>query len=78
MVKLTIDFENPGETWWKEGGRDLWQSLLEGFEESAVVLDQSIAESWLAEAARIPGWDDGPEYAPHPVRIVQVSEDEEA
>lgn len=78
VLKLLVDFENPGETWWESGGRDLWESLLGGFDESAVVVDESIARSWLAEAARIPGWDGGPEYAPHPVRVTEVAEDEDA
>lgn len=77
MMRLRIDFENTAQTWWESGGRELWESLLEGFEENQVVVDASIARSWLAEAARIDGWDDGPEYAPHPVRVEEVADDEE-
>lgn len=77
MKKLSIDFENPASEWWESGGRDLWESLLEGFEENHVVVDESIAESWLSAAAAIPGWSDGPEYAPHPVRLLEVDEDED-
>ena len=39
-------------------------------------LEESIAESWLREAAKLPGWNDGPEYAPHPVAPAEVNEDE--
>ncbi len=34
-----------------------------------MVLDDGVAESWLAQAAALPGWQDtGHEYAPHPIR----------
>ena len=77
MVRLAIDFENPGKQWWESGGRDLWDALIEGFDNNAVVLEQGLAESWLTQAAAIPGWTGGPEWAPHPVRIKQINEDEE-
>ena len=31
MIKLAIDFENPSKEWWENGGRDLWDSITEGF-----------------------------------------------
>jgi hypothetical protein len=76
MIKLAIDFENPGEQWWSSGGRELWESITEGFEDNAVAVEESIAESWLAQAAQIPGWAGGPEWAPHPVCLKDVDEDE--
>ena len=51
MVKLVVDFENTSKIWWEEGGRDLWEGMLEGFDNHSVLLEHSIAESWLAEAA---------------------------
>ena len=77
MVKLAIDFENTNRAWWDDGGRDLWESMLEGFDNNSVLLERSIAESWIAEAAKLPGWEGGPDHSPHPVRIVDVDEDEE-
>ena len=77
MVKLAIDFENTSRTWWDEGGRDLWEGMLEGFDNNSVLLERSIAESWVAEAAKLPGWEGGADYSPHPIRIVEVDEDEE-
>jgi hypothetical protein len=77
MVRLAIDFENPSQSWWDNGGRDLWEGLVEGFGENHIVVDESIANSWLAEAAKIPGWEGGPEYAPHPVCLKEVAEDED-
>jgi len=60
MVRLAIDFENPGEQWWASGGRELWEALVEGFDGNDVVVDRSLADSWLAQAAEVPGWDAGP------------------
>lgn len=77
MVRLAIDFEHPGREWWENGGQDLWEALIEGFDNNDVVLDASLAESWLAQAAGVPGWHDGPEHAPHPVCIKGIDEDEE-
>jgi hypothetical protein len=77
MIRLAIDFENPASEWWKSGGQDLWDALIEGFDNNDVVLDRSLAESWLVQAATIPGWEGGPEFAPHPICIKPIDEDEE-
>jgi len=78
MKKLAIDFEFSSRTWWESGGQDLWDALTEAFDGSGVVVDDDLAESWLAQAQAIEGWDDGPEYAPHPVRLSEVDEEDEA
>ena len=77
MIQLSVDFEHSSRTWWEQGGQDLWDGISEDFGESAVVLDEALAESWLAEARKIPGWDDGPEHAPHPVAARPIEDDEE-
>ena len=77
LVKLAIDFENPAKLWWESGGRALWESLLESFDNSSVVVEESIARSWLIEAERIPGWTGGPEYAPTPILLKPIDEDED-
>jgi len=78
MVKLVIDFECPAPRWWESGGRELWRSVAEGFDNSAVLLDRSLAESVLAQAAVLPGWEGGgTEYSPHPLRIDELDEDED-
>ena len=77
MLRLAVDFEHPSREWWQNGGQELWDGVTEGFEESSVVLEESVARSWLEEARRIPGWDAGPEYAPHPIRAAAVDPDEE-
>ena len=77
LVRLAIDFENPGALWWEGGGRDLWEGLIEGFDQSEIVLEESLARSWLAEAEKIAGWNDGRDYAPHPIVLKPVDEDED-
>ena len=76
MVRLAIDFENEATEWWESGGRDMWESIVEGFDNNSALLDRSLAESWLTQAATLPAWNDGPEHAPHPVRLEEVDEDE--
>ncbi len=77
MLRLSIDYECPAPTWWEKGGHELWTSIAEGFDGSSVVLDDSLAESWLARAREIPGWNGGPEYAPHPIALSAVAEDDQ-
>ena len=76
MVRLSVDFEHTSRTWWKSGGQELWDGITEGFDGSAVVVDEDLAESWLSAARAIEGWEDGPEYAPHPVGASTLAEDE--
>lgn len=77
MVRLAVDFEFGSRIWWENGGQDLWDGITEGFDGSSVVLDESIADSWLAGASRIRGWDEGTDYAPHPIAKSPVDADEE-
>jgi hypothetical protein len=77
VIRLSVDFEHPSRTWWENGGQELWDGVVGGFEESKVVLDDDLAASWLARARAIPGWNDGPEYARHPIAATPVAEDEE-
>ncbi len=78
MVHLAIDFENPGTTWWEGGGRDLWEAIAESFDNNSVVIERTLAESWLVQAEQIPGWTgEGNEYSPHPIVMKELDEDEE-
>jgi len=77
MVRLSIDFEHTSRTWWENGGQELWDGITEDFDGSSVVLDDSLAESWLAEAAKVSGWNDGNEYSPHPIARSSVDEFED-
>ena len=76
MKKLSIDFEFSSRAWWENGGQALWDALTEGFDGSGVVIDDDLADSWLEQARAISGWDDGAEYAPHPIRASALAEDE--
>jgi len=76
LVRLAIDFEHPGRIWWEAGGQELWDGICEAFESHAVVLDESLAESWLAEARKLPGWGDGPAHAPHPIHTETLAGDD--
>ncbi len=77
MVKLAIDFEHASRTWWESGGQELWDGIRESEDESSVVIDDDLAESWLAQARAIPGWADGHEYAPHPISARPFEDDED-
>jgi len=77
VVRLAIDFEFSSRTWWEAGGQDLWDALTEAFDGSGVVVDDDLAASWLAQASAIEGWGDGAEYAPHPIRLSPLDEDDE-
>ncbi len=77
LVRLGIDYENPSRRWWESGGQELWEGLAEAPDAPSVVVDAPIADSWLVEAARIDGWADGPDYAPHPIQRSDVDADED-
>lgn len=76
MKKLAIDFEFASRTWWNGGGQALWDALTEAFDGSAVIVDDDLAASWLEQARQLEGWDDGPDYAPHPIRVGDVEEED--
>jgi hypothetical protein len=77
MIRLSVDFENTSKIWWEQGGQELWEGITESFDDNSVVVEESLAESWLEAASTIPGWDDGPEYAPSPITVTEVDEFEE-
>ncbi len=76
MTKLGIDYEHDDRTWWEAGGADLWEGIAGDREAGQVIVDDDLAASWLASAARLPGWGSGPEYAPNPIRAAALSEDD--
>lgn len=77
LLRLGVDYEFPTKTWWEAGGRELWEAICHAGE-SGVVLEATLAESWLEQARAIPGWNEGPEYAPHPIAVSPAeAEDDE-
>ncbi len=77
MVRLAVDFEFASRSWWENGGQDLWDAITEGFDNHKVVVDEDLAHSWLEQARQVEGWEDGTEYAPHPIRLSELDEDDE-
>ena len=78
LVRLAIDYEFSSREWWDAGGQDLWEALADTGETAVVVLEETLADSWLAQARALPGWNDGHEYAPHPVAVSPADEEDEA
>lgn len=78
LVRLSVDYEFSSRTWWDEGGQELWDAIAQGFDGGVVVLEEDLARSWLEQARALPGWDEGHEYAPHPVSLGELGEDDEA
>ena len=76
MTKLSVDFEHPSRQWWEAGGQELWDGIIEEAGASSVVVDDDIAQSWLAHARGIAGWDVGPEFAPNPIAARTLAEDD--
>jgi hypothetical protein len=76
VKKLSIDFEFSSRAWWENGGQELWDAVTEGFDGSGVIVDDDLASSWLERARAIPGWDDGADYAPHPIRASALEPDD--
>jgi hypothetical protein len=76
MVRLAIDFEFPSRVWWESGGQELWEALCDSPDGGGVVVDDDLATSWIAQAERIRGWSEGPDYAPHPVRRIELAVDD--
>lgn len=60
-VGLEADSENAAMAWWDSGGRELFAEV------DGQVLELAEHQAWLARAESIPGWSDGPGYAPYPV-----------
>lgn len=50
--------------------------MVEGFDGGSVVLEEPLARSWLEQASQLPGWNEGPEFAPHPIAVATVNDDE--
>lgn len=75
-VMLRIDFENDAGTWWGATARTSDApaafAALDGSCYSEVECSRVEAEAVIAWGATLPGWSDGPEYARHPLIIVEI------
>ena len=68
MKKILIDWENNAEPFWEALAKDENAPAEFKGDESFIVSDARAAEI-LAYCEKLPGWDDGPSYARHPILI---------
>lgn len=74
-VTIYVDEENGGDNtdpWWEAAQASALQPLSRVVnalkrmgDEATCTRDEFV--QFLAQAATLPGWDSGPEYAPHPI-----------
>jgi hypothetical protein len=74
IYKITVDEENAGIDWWdaarsSEDIPESLQSLIEGTNVDTAIVDGVEIDAIHHWMEALPGWDDGPKYAPHPVII---------
>ena len=69
MIRIAIDFECSADRWWDSGGRELWESLVEGFDGNSVLLDPSIADSVMQQASAPPIIARSPSRERSPLRL---------
>ena len=70
IIRVMIDEQNDADTWWKSGGRELWDKYEHTRDKyNFLNLDEETAAAFFKEAELIPGWDDpeAPPWAPYPL-----------
>lgn len=73
MIRVMIDYENNAETWWDNGGRELWDRWeYKKDKYNYLNLTEEEAKSFFKTASSIEGWDDpeAPAYARFPLLFV--------
>jgi hypothetical protein len=75
-ISLVVDEENNAELWWAAARASACTpACIEGWVQAAsfdpVELTAAEAEEVLAWAQSLPGWDGGPEHAPHPLLFAE-------
>lgn len=71
ISRISVDWENNAELWW-DAARDAPDApaainkLSERYDHD-VYVPRSEVDAILAWGAKLPGWGDGPAYAPHPI-----------
>lgn len=82
-TRIVVDQENSADAWWdaaREAVSDASDAVADLFERidaaagdpAGVCCRSEDAAALVAWASELPGWDDGPEYAMHPL-LVQVA-----
>lgn len=73
MKRIAVDFENSAEAWWDAArsadGRPAAMNVLLYTNETDVTVSDDAALDLIAWAESLPGWNDGPEHAPHPLTV---------
>jgi hypothetical protein len=72
-VRVQVDEENSGEAWWTAADQKAGECFA--FGNTLLEVRGHMHESvlvpvwWLEQARALPGWSDGPTYAPHPLIV---------
>lgn len=70
---LMIDWENNAEEWWEAAGKnfDIFEPRISEWinkgSSPELLVSEEEGNKFLDAARTLPGWNDGPEYAPNPV-----------
>ncbi len=74
--RLSVDYENNSD-WWENGGQKLWELLNphDPYKWNCYVT-KSVLDGFMKRAEKIKGWSDGPAYAPHPILVQPLSQEE--
>lgn len=87
QIRIVVDYENSAGAWWtisrvaarreiqhvSAAERTLPVSCERLFEDlDAVTVSAEDAEAFKAWASALPGWSDGPTFAPHPFTFADV------
>jgi len=77
---IQVDYENNDDAWWDAARSSVdcpkvLQPIVHGNEDEVVVTARQLrqAEVW---AGALPGWDEGPQFAPHPLLMGNPAEEE--
>lgn len=83
MKRISVDYENNANAWWEDARQQLDQApanvrarlmpLLEPLGPAQIDVADSTAEAIVDWAESLEGWDDGPDYAPHPLLAQDVT-----
>lgn len=76
LIRVMIDYDNNTESWWVNGGHDLWAKY--SFAEDKyhyLNLNDTEAVAFYKEASSIDGWEnpDAPVFAKFPIRFKTYS-----
>lgn len=68
-VLVRVDDENHAEAWW-DALRNAFPALAASLARPGV--EEVVSTATLARLRALPGWEGGPEYAPHPLVVEQA------